>query len=131
MHEDDVYRTTTQYRLWSFTPVSLASLRANTNTLAAERVRVAIKRARVTRSSKAPSENGSAPTSEAEGSGGVRNGLDRASEDKEIDCLTVEEEQKIVGHYINVTFTVAKNMDVPIQITVCAALWITHYFTFV
>ena len=33
--EDDVYRASTQYRLWSYTPEALSSLRAKTNTLAA------------------------------------------------------------------------------------------------
>jgi len=33
--EDDVYRASTQYRLWSYTPEALSSLRAKTNTVAA------------------------------------------------------------------------------------------------
>lgn len=38
LNEDDIYRTSTQFRLWSFTPESLASLRHTTNKSAAERV---------------------------------------------------------------------------------------------
>ncbi|KAK4692297.1 cyclin H, partial [Lecanoromycetidae sp. Uapishka_2] len=41
--EDDIYRASTQYRLWSYTQASLASLRATTNAGAAEGVRAAIK----------------------------------------------------------------------------------------
>lgn len=42
--EDDIYRASTQFRLWSYTPESLASLRETTNKLAAERVLAAIAR---------------------------------------------------------------------------------------
>lgn len=72
--EDDVYRSSTQYRLWSFTLVSLASLRSATNSLAIESVQAAIKSSQV----------------------GNRVGN---TVEKEVDCLTVEEEQKLVGFY--------------------------------
>ena len=36
--EDDIYRTSSQYRLWSFSPESLASLRRKTHQLAIERI---------------------------------------------------------------------------------------------
>lgn len=37
--EDDIYRTSSQYRLWSFSPESLAALRRKTHDLAIERAR--------------------------------------------------------------------------------------------
>ncbi|KAF4547185.1 Cyclin-like protein 3 [Elsinoe fawcettii] len=37
--EDDLYRTSTQYQLWSFSPDELASLRASTNAAAIERAK--------------------------------------------------------------------------------------------
>lgn len=46
MNEDAAYRASTQYRLWSYTPESLASLRATTTASAASRVTAAILRAR-------------------------------------------------------------------------------------
>ncbi|KMQ46659.1 hypothetical protein HL42_2649 [Trichophyton rubrum] len=49
MLEDDIYRTSTQFRLWSFTEDSLRSIRANTNAVASERVRAAVRRAREAR----------------------------------------------------------------------------------
>ena len=85
MTEDDIYRTCTQYRLWSFTRESLASLRSATNASAADGVRAAIRSQRTAqgRTETAKKEdNGEAP--------------DAA---KEVDCLTVEEEQKLVGFY--------------------------------
>lgn len=37
--EDDIYRSSTQYRLWSFTPEALLSLRQNTHSAAIERAK--------------------------------------------------------------------------------------------
>ena len=71
MDEDDVYRTSTQFRYWSYTPESLEEVRARTNSAAAARVRDAIQRLR-----KGPDGN-----------------------DEAVDCLTVEEEQKLVSFY--------------------------------
>ena len=85
MTEDDIYRSSTQYRLWSFTRESLASLRSTTNASAAEGVRAAIRSQNIGR-------NGSDAARE-EHNGRI---LDPA---KEVDCLTVEEEQKLVGFY--------------------------------
>ena len=39
LSEDDIYRTSTQYRLWSFSPETLAALRKKTHELAIERAR--------------------------------------------------------------------------------------------
>lgn len=72
MIEDDFYRSSTQYRHWSFTPDQLAKQRSVTNSYAAERVRVAFRRAR---------------------------GTDTAKDDDgadQIDTLTVDEELKII-----------------------------------
>ncbi|KAL1304500.1 hypothetical protein AAFC00_003489 [Neodothiora populina] len=37
--EDDLYRTSTQFRLWTFSPEALQSMRQNTNTAATERAK--------------------------------------------------------------------------------------------
>ena len=85
MTEDDIYRTSTQYRLWSFTRESLASLRSATNASAADGVRAAIR-------------SQHAGQDEADG---IKErsieGIPDAA--KEVDCLTVEEEQRLVGFY--------------------------------
>ncbi|KAI9790579.1 MAG: hypothetical protein M1835_000911 [Candelina submexicana] len=88
MTEDDAYRASTQYRFWSFTTPALISLRSSTNALAADRVRAALKRAREARVS-------NAPTPDADGS--VTNNTTEA--EKDIDCLTVDEEQKLLRFY--------------------------------
>ena len=77
MIEDDIYRTSSQYRLWSYTKESLARIRHETNQLASERVKAAFRRVRTA--------NGSA-----------RNGDAANGADVEIETLTVEEELKIV-----------------------------------
>lgn len=85
MTEDDIYRTSTQYRLWSFTRESLASLRSTTNASAADGVRAAIRSQHVGQAGSDPAREGS---------------NDKPSDPaKEVDCLTVEEEQKLVGFY--------------------------------
>jgi cyclin H len=80
MTEDEIYRASTQYRLWSYTEASLASLRAATNSLAATRVKNAIDRLHADKE-----DGGEASQSE--------------SSHREVDCLTVEEEQKLVNFY--------------------------------
>ena len=89
--EDDIYRTSTQYRLWAFTRESLASLRSTTNSLATESVRAAIK------------------------SSQVSNGHDDNTE-KEVNCLTVEEEQKLVGFYCVKAMQFADFCDFPTNV---------------
>lgn len=46
MIEDDGYRSSSQYRLWSYTTAQLESVRTTTNSLAADKVRAAFQRAR-------------------------------------------------------------------------------------
>ena len=70
--EDEIYRSSSQFRLWSFTKQALLSLRGSTNDSAAGAVRNAIE------------------------SSHTQNGTDPLPE---VDCLSVEEEQRIVGFY--------------------------------
>ena len=85
MTEDDIYRTSTQYRLWSFTWESLASLRSTTNASAADGVRDAIRSQHTARADFDSAKEASIETA--------------SNAAKEVDCLTVEEEQKLVGFY--------------------------------
>lgn len=106
MKEDELYRTSTQYRLWSFTPETLVSLRTSTNAIAAKRVRAAIKRAREEASSKANNDSNN-------------NGTGREEKEKEIDCLTVEEEQKLVRFYCVKAMELADFCSFPTNVKVC------------
>ena len=88
LSEDDIFRSSSQYRLWTFTKRSLASLRSTTNELAADGVRSAIQSLHAQRS-KANPGNEASKGEMPEGS----------NPDPEVDCLMVAEEQKLVGFY--------------------------------
>ena len=92
--EDDIYRTSTQYRLWSFSPEALASLRSTTNATAADGVRAAILKLR---------------SSQAK---------DDGSASAEVDCLTVQEEQRLVAFYCLKAIQFANYLTLPISVKV-------------
>ncbi|KAI4191745.1 MAG: hypothetical protein LQ346_004629 [Caloplaca aetnensis] len=96
MTEDDIYRTSTQYRLWSFTPETLASLRATTNAAAAAGVKDAYHSPKW---DDAPGEGHGAPQ-------------------VDVDCLTVEEEQKIIGYYCLQTLELVDFCEYPTKVKV-------------
>ena len=91
MIEDDIYRTSSQFRLWSYTEASLKATRDKTNEIACERVRAAQRQARSAQASATPSAAGTPqPGSDGE---------TRKPEEKEIECLTPEEELIFVRYY--------------------------------
>lgn len=96
MTEDEIYRASTQYRLWNFTPEQLQERRTKTNALAIHQTKGAFKRKRHL-AAQLSSTDASAATSEAEGNG--TNGAARAEVevDVDVDCLTPSEEQKLVA----------------------------------
>ena len=108
MSEDDIYRASTQYRLWSFTRESLASLRSTTNAAAADGVRAAIRSQRTGQAGSDTAELGSSKKTP-----------DSA---KEVDCLTVEEEQKLVGFYCVKTMQFADFCEFPTNVKVVQSL---------
>lgn len=108
MIEDDIYRTSSQFRIWSFTEESLKQLRATTNTIASERVRAALRRAREARQSAAPSAAG---TPMANQSGGEAGG--KGPEERNIECLIPEEEQELVRYYCEKTVELGETYKPP------------------
>ena len=98
--EDDLYRSSTQYRLWSFTRESLASLRSTTNATAAAGVKAAIKN----RNSQEASAH--------------HNGSTQA----EVECLTVEEETKLVEYYCLQTMQLADFSNLSTNVKVLSSL---------
>lgn len=80
----------------------MASLRSKTNSLAASRVRDAIRRLRV----------------EKRGDKGQAEGSQRAESDDEVDCLTVEEEQKLLGFYCGQAMDLADFCEFPTNVKV-------------
>ncbi|KAL6239636.1 hypothetical protein BDW75DRAFT_197916 [Aspergillus navahoensis] len=115
MIEDDIYRTSSQYRLWSFTEESLRSVRQNTNRLASDRVRVALRRAREARQSANSSAAGT-PNPNA----GASDADNKAGEEKDIECLTPEEEQDLVRYYCEQIIQLGESYKPPMPTTVRA-----------
>ena len=84
LSEDDIYRTSTQYRLWSFSPEALAALRKQTYDLAIERAGQYAGERVV--------QNGDSAI----------NGVSQQNGDVDMDtieCLTEEEELRLVQRY--------------------------------
>ncbi|KAJ5104776.1 hypothetical protein NUU61_002123 [Penicillium alfredii] len=109
MIEDDIYRTSSQFRLWSFTNASLQSLRATTNAIASERVR---RRAREAQQSTASSASGTPqPGSESES---------KPNEEANIECLTPEEELVLVRYYCEKTLELGDTYKPPLPTMVRA-----------
>lgn len=105
MTEDEIYRASTQYRLWSFTPEMLHSMRSTTNALAADGVRRAIH------------------------SLDMRNdsvGVEDPS--REVDCLTVEEEQKLVWYYCTKTVDFADFCNLPTHVKATAVQYMKRFY---
>ena len=105
--EDDIYRMSTQYKHWSFTPEQLAAQRLKTNIQASERVKANVARLRAERARQ--SENASASESERNGAGGESGSNTPIPGDKEVNCLTVAEEMKLV----DVFCAISKVLDPP------------------
>ena len=110
--EDERYRTSTQYRLWSYTPSSLLALRISTNRLAADRVREAVRRSRETQALS------SAETTDTE-----RGRSSSAIPEGEVDCLTVEEEVKLVKFYCRQMSQLGDHLGFPSDVKVI------HFFS--
>lgn len=106
MIEDEAYRTSSQYRNWSYTREALVSLRQNTNDLASERVRTAIRRARHVKSLQNDFENG------------VGNTHGGDLDNNTIDTLTVEEELKIVSWFSSKIIEIGGAMEPPIPMEI-------------
>lgn len=104
VNEDDLYRQSTQYKHWSFTPAKLVELRRKTNEHAAAQVRLHVAQDRAERAKTTSFDAPSAPDSGADtpngnGTGtGANTPVPGGAGDKaaEVDCLTMEEEAMVV-----------------------------------
>jgi cyclin H len=115
MIEDDIYRSSSQYRLWSYTEASLQSLRATTNAVATERVRAALRRSRETHQSAATSATGTPqPGSDLEG---------KPKDEQQTECLTPEEEVVLVQYYCEKTLELGETYKPPMP-TMVRVRWI-------
>ncbi|KAI6246210.1 Cyclin CCL1 [Erysiphe necator] len=110
--EDDRYRMSSQFRLWSFSPQALYELRRVTNQSAADRVRDACQRARVAQNSSGEREN-LAETSEKE---------------QEVEYLTVEEELKLLSFYCRQTLQLGDHLNLPSDVKATAIQFLKRFY---
>ena len=101
MSEDERYRTSTQFRDWSFTPSSLLARRIQTNQNSASRVHSAVHRIREARA-----RSGNA------GDEGI------IVPEGEVECLTVEEERKLVAFYCRQALDLGDHLEMPTDVKV-------------
>lgn len=107
--EDDLYRTSTQFRLWSYTLESLASLRATTNKTSASRVVAAISKRR-----------------ESQAQNGTANGT---TSNAAISTLTPVEELQIITHYARqLIFWSTSLFHFPYAVTATAAIYYKRFY---
>ncbi|KAL9043446.1 MAG: hypothetical protein Q9214_003370, partial [Letrouitia sp. 1 TL-2023] len=117
MTEDEIYRTSTQYRLWSFTPETLTSLRASTNASAAQAVRAAIEGLQ-------DGSSGSKERDETQDDDPILHQRKSGS----VDCLSVEEEQKLVGFYCVKTLEFVDFCEYPTVVKATAVQYLKRFY---
>jgi cyclin H len=116
LSEDDLYRTSTQFRAWSFTSQQLAAQRLKTNIQATERVKANVARQRASRLQQAESDSIS---SGVENGSGANTPLpDRGNDVKEVDCLTADEELMIVDEFCERALQLGAHCQFPTEVTV-------------
>ncbi|TQS35018.1 hypothetical protein Golomagni_04576 [Golovinomyces magnicellulatus] len=113
--EDERYRTSTQYRLWSFSPKTLLELRQTTNKTAADRVREAVRRAREARNSLIDSNISSKQSG-------------NNVSDEEFDFLTVEEELKLLVFYCRQTIQLGDHLGLPSDVKATAIQYMKRFY---
>jgi cyclin H len=121
LSEDDIYRRSTQYRYWSFTPTQLASQRQATNAQASQRVQSAFAVAREraleynTRLQRCTLTSGSSTNNDPSTQSPVPVPVGRA------DCLTVAKEQRLVNLFCQSALGLGHFLNLPIEVSVSCA----------
>ncbi|KAF2653750.1 cyclin-like protein [Lophiostoma macrostomum CBS 122681] len=136
--EDDIYRLSSQYKNWSFTPSQLAATRLQTNIQATEHIKATIARQRAARALKADPEgiseseragssldNGNAT---ANGSGVSSGSGTPLRADKEVDCLTAAEEKKLVDIFCEKALELGKFLNFPIEVTATGIQFLRRFY---
>lgn len=126
--EDDLYRSSTQYRNWSFTRAQLAEQRLRINVQATERVKANLARVRAQRAQDAVDNDGAASGVDKENGSGTsgantpNSGMQTATE---VNCLTAEEELKIVDEFCERAIALGNHYSFPLNVVVCSIYYYT------
>ncbi|KAM0719141.1 hypothetical protein Q7P37_005046 [Cladosporium fusiforme] len=105
--EDDIYRTSSQFRVWSFSPESLADLRAKTHQIAVDRIER--QRKRGTDGAANGEQNG-------QGYGGP------------LDYLTEEEELRLVQRYCDMIRATNDHLSWPANVKATAIQYLRRFY---
>jgi cyclin H len=116
LSEDDLYRTSTQFRNWSFTAAQLRAQRLQVNQQATERVKANVARIRAQRAQDA-TENESLSSGVENGSGAntPSTGMQTATE---VNCLTAGDEMKIVDEFCERAVALGSHYRFPLNVVV-------------
>lgn len=142
--EDERYRTSTQFRLWSFSPGQLADLRAKTNSLARQHISERLLSSYSSSSSSMPvsatasanpsganTPNPAAAVSTATAPADVPAPSDLAppsSSSPLPDFLTPAEEEQLLGYYTVQTLRAAEFCQLPTEIRATAAVFLRRFY---
>jgi cyclin H len=96
--EDDIYRTSSQFRVWSFSPESLAERRRRTHEIAIERIEDQRKKSNT--------------------NGASINGENGTSHEDKVDYLTEEEELRLVQRYCDMIRATNDHLSWPANVKV-------------
>ncbi|KAJ4353979.1 uncharacterized protein N0V89_005711 [Didymosphaeria variabile] len=138
LNEDDLYRQSTQYKHWSFTPSDLTRLRQKTNAHAATQVKLHIAQDRVERAKLATLDVASAPESGADtpngnGAGtGANTPVPGGAGDKggEVDCLTTEEENMVVDKFCETAMKLGDFLKLQPDVTATAIQFMRRFYLY-
>ena len=129
MNEDARYRTSSQYRNWSFTPSSLHALRSQTNALAIERNKASFARRAATAAQPGNSNDTSNVGTPAAASTPLHGNTPAASDGastpaghgggiEEVQFLTVDEELKLLRVFGGKVLEIGDHLKLPTDIKV-------------
>ncbi|KIV99636.1 uncharacterized protein PV09_08701 [Verruconis gallopava] len=125
MNEDAIYRSSSQYRFWSFTPEKLADLRAKSNALASDHINALVKR-RKAASAVPSSAEGTPSVSDADVKNGGSNGK---KDDGEVERLTVEEEIELLKYYCSNVLALGNDQfKYPVHVTATAIQFLKRFY---
>ena len=128
--EDDLYRSSTQFRNWSFTASQLAAQRLKINVQATERVKANVARLRAQRGNDAVDNNGVDSGVEKEngsGTSGANTPDARMQTVTEVNCLTAEEEMKIINEFCERAIALGNHYSFPLNVVVRLSILPQHY----
>ncbi|KAF1915401.1 cyclin-like protein [Ampelomyces quisqualis] len=128
LSEDDLYRSSTQCKHWSFTTQQIAAQRRKTNMQAAERVKANVARQRAQRLQQAESDSVSSGVENA--SGATTPLPDRGCAGAEVDCLTAGEELTIVNEFCERALQLGAHCQFPIEVTATCIQFLRRFYLY-